>query len=330
MFHRDPPLTLSRPSGRWRWFAVLPAAGLITLAALPLLPAADAHVPQARRVPANVVRLASTAARQAATGTPGWEQRFLASLPARLRGRAAGVFAERPGSSGCITIAGAGEKGQAWVTGFANVNKLHGAALVGPAFAELVALTKEIICPKSVVEVSTEVPDFHGKREFPPMRATFLAFGFVPVTATIQISQVGVGVIRLTLVGGVAAVAPYVVQAKVRLNVKVLKVRVNGVALPAGAQCGTASPGTAILSNVNPTGQPGPNFWDLPTGGPLACPINLPHFSRCGVNGDNLDAILDASISGTGNFAKLIQGVPCLFPNPLSSACPPQVPKPRR
>ncbi len=329
MLHRDPP---APPTGSRRrcWPAVLPAAGLIMLATLPLLPTADTHAAKAGRVPQALVRLTSASARKAVASTPGWEQSFLASLPARLRSRAARVLAERPGSSACITIAGAAEHGQAWVTGFANVTKLRGAALVGPAFANLTALTKEIVCPKSVVEVSTETPNFHGKPEFPPMRATFLAFGFVPVTATIQISQVGVGVIKVTLVTGVAAAAPYVVRAQVRLNVRVLKVRVNGVALPPGAQCGTVSPGTAILTNVNPTGQPGPNFWDLPTGGPLSGDIALPHFSRCGVNGDNLDAILDASISGPGNFAKLIQGVPCLFPNPLGSACPPQVPKPRR
>ncbi|HET9899199.1 MAG TPA: hypothetical protein VFQ44_30100 [Streptosporangiaceae bacterium] len=330
MLDRVPPSKPSWPSRRWHWPAVLPVAGLAALTVMPFLPTADTHAAYARRAPGAVLSLTSASAGQTAERLPGWKQRFLASLPARQRGRAVKVFTGRPGSSACITIAGAAEKGQAWVTGFANVNKLRGAALVGPAFAELVALTKEIICPKSVIEVSTEVPDFRGKREFPPMRATFLAFGFVPVSATIQISQVGVGVIKVTVVGGVAAVAPYVVRAKVRLNVKVLKVKVDGVALPPGPKCGTASPGTAVLSNVNPTGQPGPNFWDLPTGGPLAGPINLPHFSRCGVNGDNLDAILDASISGPGNFAKLIQGVPCLFTNPLSSACPPQVPKPRR
>ena len=80
-----------------------------------------------------------------------------------------------------------------------------------------------------MIEDSTEVPDFHGKPEFPPMRATFLAFGFVPVTATIQISQIGIGVVKLTLAGAVAPVAPYVVQAKVRLAVRVLNVKVNGV-----------------------------------------------------------------------------------------------------
>ncbi len=115
-----------------------------------------------------------------------------------------------------------------------------------------------------------------------------------------------------------------------RLNVRVLNVKVNGVALPAGAECGTSSPGTAILTNVNPTGQPGRNFWDIFTGGPLSGTISLPHFTRCGSDGDNLDPILDASISGPGNFAKLIQGVPCILVNPLGSDCPPEVPKPRR
>lgn len=231
------------------------------------------------RAPATAARLTSAVVGQGPGGHSGLATAVPGDLAARVRDRAAQVLGGRPGLTGCITIAGAAEQGQAWVTGFANVNKLRGAALVGPAFAEIVGLTKEVVCPTSVIEVSTEVPDFHGKREFPPMRATFLAFGFVPATATIQISQVGAGVIKLTLVGGVAAVAPYVAQAKVRLNVKVLKVKVNGVALPPGARCGTASPGTAVLSNVNPTGQPGRNFWDLFTGGPLACrsrPLTLP------------------------------------------------------
>jgi hypothetical protein len=264
------------------------------------------------------------------TRLPGWEARLLRSLPASLRGRALRTLSERPGTAGCISVAGQSEHGQAWIAGYANVTKLRGAALVGPAFADIVALTKEVICPRSVTEFSTEVPSFRGKPEFPPMRATFLAFGFIPVTATIQISQVGVGHILLTLAGAVSATPPYIVQAKARLSIRVMTVKVNGVALPVGARCRTMSPGAATLNNVNPTGLPGRNFWDTFTGGPLSGTITVPRFAGCGASGDDLDAILDASISGPGNFSKLIQGMPCIFGNLFDTTCPPQVPEPRR
>ena len=230
----------------------------------------------------------------------------------------------------CTVIPGASEHGQAWIAGYANVTKLRGAALVGPAFANLIALITEKVCPKSVVEYSTEVPRYHGRQEFPPMRGTFLAFGFVPVTATIQISQVGAGKIWLTLTGAVSATPPYIVTAVAHLSIRVLTVKVNGVTLPAGTRCSTIGTGKAVLTNVNPTGVPGPKYWDIYTGGPLSGTITIPHFAGCGANGDNLDPVLDASISGSGNFTELIQGMPCVFGNLFGTTCPPQVPRPRR
>ncbi len=179
-------------------------AGVAVLAAMPIglagSAAGQSGESMSRPVLPVAARLTSSGARRVVAPVPGWERRFIASLPPGLRDRVTAVLT-RPASSGCITIAGAAEHGQAWLTGYANVTKLHGAALVSPALADVVALTKEIVCPQSVIELSTEVPDFHGKPEFPPMRATFLAFGFVPVTATIQISQVGTGVVKLTLAG---------------------------------------------------------------------------------------------------------------------------------
>ena len=330
MPHSDPP---PAPSRRL-WPAVLASAGAVFLAAVVLVaalwPGTGDRAQSAPRHRAARARLTSVAAQGVAAPIPAWERRAIADLPPRLRDRAVRTLAKRPGTSDCITGPGQAERGQAWLTGFADVTKLRGAALVGPAFANVVVATKEIICPTSVTEVSTEVPAFRGKPEFPPVRATFLAFGFVPVTAAIAISQVGVGVINLTLATGVAAVAPYVVQATARVNIKVLNVKVDGVTLPAGADCGTAVPGHVTLSNVNPTGQPGRNFWDLFTGGPLSGTVQVPHFARCGVNGDNLDPILDASISGSQNFAKLIQGEPCIFDNLLNTSCPPKIPAPRR
>ena len=56
---------------------------------------------------------------------PGWERRFIASLPPNLRSRVTEVLTKPAGTSGCITIPGAAERGQAWLTGFANVTELQ-------------------------------------------------------------------------------------------------------------------------------------------------------------------------------------------------------------
>ena len=347
MLARDPLVPRPVPL-RGRGTAMAAVAGLTVLAAavaaVTLLASAVPAVrakPQgasgavtvaraAMKTPAAAARVTSELGGPGPRSLDAWDRRALAAMPSALRARAARVLPQRPGSSGCVGGVGLKDSGQAWLTGFANVAKLHGAALVGPAFANLVLEKRVLACPSSFTVFSTEVPDFHGKPEFPPVRGTFLAFGFVPVTATIQISQVGAGVVKLVLADNVSAASPYVVQARARVNIKVLNVEVNGVSLPAGAACGTAEPGAANLSNVNPTGQPGRNFWDLFTGGPLSGTVRITHFSHCGVNGDNLDPILDASISGTQNFAKLIQGEPCVFDDLQSTACPPEVPKPRR
>jgi hypothetical protein len=49
------------------------------------------------------------------------------------------------------------------------------------------------------------------------------------------------------------------------------------------------------------------------TGGPLTGTTTIPPFSGCGV-GEDLDPLLNASISGPDNFMKLTQGVPCTYP----------------
>lgn len=328
--------------------AALPVGALATLVALPLWLGGPVvtGVAAVRRAPAvrasSITATASdTSASQASSSASAsanfekvmllpWERRLVASLPARVRVRAARILADPSGASSCITEPGEAEHGQAWLTGLADVAKLHGAALVGPALAEVVALTEVKICPGQTIELSTEVPDFHGKPEFPPMTATFLAFGFVPVTATIQLSQLGIGILKVSIAGSLSGAGPYVASTRVQLNVKVLKVKVNGVPLSVGGDCGTAGPGIASLSSINPSGLPGRNFWSVFTGGPLSGTVDLPHFAHCGVNGDNLDPILDASISGPQNFTKLIQGAPCIIQSPLTTTCPPAIPKPRR
>jgi len=302
------------------------AAGVLILAVMVFWPASGgvshgAGVHLAARLTA--VRLGSAApVPQRPPGQP-------ARVPGPGRNRNQKIRVKRSRDAKCITVPGQAEAGQTWIAGFANVTKLRGAALVGPAFANIVLVKTETICPNAVIFYNTEIPDYHGLPQFPPVRATFLAFGFMPVTSTIQLSQVGVGKIYLSLVGAVPG-NPYVVKAVARRNIKVLSLKANGVTLPAGPRCEAVRPATAVLTNVNPTGKPGLNYWYTTTGGPLSGTITISKFADCGTGGDNLDPILDASISGVQNFTKLIQGIPCIFRNIYGSSCPPTVPKPRR
>ena len=85
------------------------------------------------------------------------------------------------------------EPGCAWVVGFSNVKKLSESALIGPGLTNLdLGLISYINEKVNYFQTNNAGRlDFDGQAAFPPATATLLAFGFMPVTATLQLSELG-------------------------------------------------------------------------------------------------------------------------------------------
>ena len=223
--------------------------------------------------------------------------------------------------------------GCAFALGYADVRKLNGASRLGPVtVAATVAIKVDYNFATSTYfqEDSAGELDYRSctkgkctiKHGLPPTQATFLAFGFVPATATMHLDEIGT--LDLFGVGTTTALKVQFSWAVMRLSIS--NVKVNGVPLNVGPNCQTVRPVTIELLGRAPG-------YALQTGGPLDGNVNIPAFKDCGV-GENLDplfgtmrhGVLVGSISGPRNFSILTQGSLC---TPASdSGCPPRLPRP--
>jgi hypothetical protein len=221
--------------------------------------------------------------------------------------------------------------GCTYVTGYANVRKLKGASLVGPGLTNLVISTREVFNYKInyFQEDSVGILSYHGRREFPPARATFLGFGFVPTSATMQIIEVGtinnwaVGPALQTPQPKCHGICPTISTVSSRVRIRIYDVTVNGAPLNVGSRCQTP-PFDIVLTGSSASTPP----YNITEGGPLTGTVTIPSFTGCGV-GENLDPLFTAAISGSGNFSLLTQGKVCQ-PGPPPIFCPPVKPKPLR
>jgi hypothetical protein len=212
--------------------------------------------------------------------------------------------------------------GSAFIAGYSNVRKLHGAALLGPgpdnhprAGLTDLHLLYNIVnrCKGIFYSYNTGELNYRGMPQLPPARATFLNFGFVPVTATISITLIPRACRDVTghLIGKVGLCIvlrqPFTSQTEFTTvtseqEIRAYDVTVNGVPLNVGQHCQTAASFPVTLtSNAN---------YDVTKGGVLSGDVTIPPFKRCGV-GENLDPLLNAAISGPGNFVQLTQGPTC-------------------
>jgi Family of unknown function (DUF6801) len=238
-----------------------------------------------------------------------------------------------PPGCGKIKVVGTGTATCAYITGYSDVAKLYGAALLQPKrparpglvnvdFAESHQFKKG----KLVVHSTGELY-YQGRHELPPVTATFLAFRFVPVTATLHLVELTP--IRIVSVSGIKAPPyPITVRTTTKISVRVSGVKVNGVPLDVGPHCRAAS---AVRLDLTGRGQNTfpPKGYTVPTGGPLSGRLTIPRFTACGVS-ENLNPLLTGSISGPGNFTKVTQGKLCAPSQPANWSCPPPVPKPLR
>lgn len=222
--------------------------------------------------------------------------------------------------------------------------------------------------------------DYQGSAEFPPERATFLAFGFTPVTATINLDEATASDGSLipvtetayqqytnpnyydpgqyfdpkdsyepsvcsTLNGTTQSVCnDIVVTATAALTLKLTDVTVNGTPVNVGDHCETAgplytpgSPGDTgddrvVLTGGSSSVYPYPQFGSasipgagvsIYTGGELAGVVTIPAFTGCVTSaGENLDPLLDAAVSGAGNYVETTLGELCTV-GMITGACTP-------
>ncbi|WP_217143661.1 DUF6801 domain-containing protein [Streptomyces sp. AC627_RSS907] len=217
----------------------------------------------------------------------------------------------------------------AYITGYANVKKLGGAALI----------------PVSCVLIEQGEPQFEfypdfsgatitqhsggdlyhqGRKQTPPFEATFLTFGFTPTKATMVLEQTG----PLTIDS--AGTTDFVFTStdtyvRVPLVLRVTSLEVNGTPLDVGPGCRTEKPLTSpepdpakhpgdhlVLHGrgEQTTGEPATGYLLL-SGGPLTGEVTIPAFTGCGAGGEDLDRLLTASVSGSGNYVKQMQGQTC-------------------
>lgn len=219
-----------------------------------------------------------------------------------------------------------------YAAGFANAAKMDGAVGLGPVHMEVV-MNKRYINDScaGTVDVTSEVQfEYQGRRQFPPAKSTFLTYGFMPTTATMELSQVG----------GPAVVHSHTLPTDTypewstvtaQLSMRIYDVEVNGVPLDVGPDCRTATSFPQVLRAYG-TSIP-PEGYRVAAGGTLSGYAKIPAFKGCGV-GEDLDAVFTAAISSAGkeadNYSKITQAPLCVEGVPDSPDCPPKIPKPER
>ncbi|HEY3684683.1 MAG TPA: DUF6801 domain-containing protein [Streptosporangiaceae bacterium] len=238
----------------------------------------------------------------------------------------------------------------AYVAGYANVQKVNGAAVVGsPDPGSAISATGEGLQQTFTAigdgwyfcgRVTFELND-NGVREFPVVTTTAPAFGFVPVTATAHISQVGDDPLQAVVYqregpsdfpAAADRVAPYTVVSTARVSMRLSDVKVNGVPLDVGNNCRTSrglyTPGSAadpnndriVFTGGDTTGNPTPIYANPLNGGASAGDVQIPPFQGCVTpSGDDLDKLLTSTVSGADNYSKIVQGPLC----PANIGCVP-------
>jgi hypothetical protein len=236
-----------------------------------------------------------------------------------------------PKGCGQIKVHGSGVAVCGYITGYSDVAKLYGAALfqpkrpARPALVNIDFAYRHLFKPGRLIAFSTGELYYQGRHELPAVRATFLAFRFVPVTATIKVTELTP--ISIRSVSGITAPPyPITVSATTRVAIAISDVDVNGVPLAIGPHCRPVSTTRLTLIGRGDNTIP-PRGYTVPTGGPLSGRLTIPAFTHCGVT-ENLDPLLTGSISGPGNFVLMTQGKLCGPAKPRDWTCPPPVPKP--
>jgi hypothetical protein len=225
----------------------------------------------------------------------------------------------------CVSFEPADVSGCTFLTGYSDVKKLGGAALIKPGMLDI-ALFNATECGDLRFCIAADVklnyipsPGQPGLEQLPPSPATFLTFGFMPTKATLELTQHGL--LHIAIVLDFGDFSKSSVTATGDLMIRLFDVMVNGRALDVGDRCRTATPVHFELTAD-------PVLYTINDGGILSGFVTIPPFDGCGV-GEDLDPLLTGSISGPDNFLKMTQGNLCTFDPPPAFGCPPTLPTPQ-
>ncbi|MFI0350862.1 hypothetical protein [Actinomadura sp. 9N407] len=150
-----------------------------------------------------------------------------------------------------------------------------------------------------------------------PATATTLGFGFLPTAATSEIRQEGLANISgiTSPPGSPGGPGPDRAIAKSKANLRVTEIKANGVTVPVGARCGTATP-------VNLTVHRDLGRQSIYDPGLYTGTATIPRFARCGV-GEDISPLLTASVSGPGNTVEVNQSGLCFLGHNDGRPCVP-------
>lgn len=165
--------------------------------------------------------------------------------------------------------------------------------------------------------------------ELPPLRVRALAFGFVPVTATVHLAQRRLAdgtpeplVLRVKETTRRVPAPPVTalegVDTTLVLDLRIDDLRIDGHAVDVGAGCTTVRPvAAALTSRSHPYLLPAERAVDSPdfyrtyfttaVGGRIDGTVTIPPFARCG-RGEDVSPLLTATVSGAGNPMRLQVG----------------------
>ncbi|MCW8217012.1 DUF6801 domain-containing protein [Streptomyces griseolus] len=216
-----------------------------------------------------------------------------------------------------------------FVAGYSNVAKMDGAALLGPARLDVTLMKKYIAdpCTNTFTSLSEADFEYEGRRQMPPAQATFLTYGFMPTTATMELVQVGPPADIVSVSVNSDPAIPEYTTVTAYLDIRIKDVRVNGVPLDVGTGCHTVKPVKQVLHAFG-TSNP-PSGYTVNRGGTMDGETYVPAFTGCGVDED-LSPMLTAAISGGGNYIKITQAPLCVFNDTESPDCPAKKPVPER
>ncbi|HEY3478480.1 MAG TPA: hypothetical protein VGL02_06215, partial [Streptomyces sp.] len=219
-----------------------------------------------------------------------------------------------------------------FVTGYANIAKLRGAAVVNNLrqHPQMVNVVQKSIAS----DFSSDDPaqwyfelDSIAKLSLPPADSTFLTYGFVPTTARMSMVPRGLMTVVTVGAGTLGTISTTTIYGK--LDLRLYDVKVNGVPLDVGPDCHTVEPLDLKLVGYDRSSLTGvptrPQDYSVQTGGPLAQDDDffIPAFTGCASHGENLDALFTSSVSGHGNSLNLVQGPLCV---PVAqSGCDPEI-----
>ncbi|MER6117406.1 DUF6801 domain-containing protein [Streptomyces sp. NPDC001743] len=246
--------------------------------------------------------------------------------------------ADRAGVPPCVGDPDDGLNMVAYVTGYANVKKLHSATKFPVGCGQI---TQGPTVPDfsqpgflHIYQDSAVVMQYKGKPQLPPARGTFLTFGFMPTTAVMEMTQIppktgadGVPVpniksdIAIDLSDGSSK---NITLITLDFTLRLHDVEVNGVPLDVGDSCRTSKPFSLSLEGrMTRTAEGVIDGYTLVGGGPLTGSVTIPPFSGCGGADEDLDSLFTASISGESGYVKQIQGAPCATVSADPTYCTP-------